>query len=88
MDRQDEALEEILGGVVQLKGHARGIGEEAEDQTRMLDEIGIATERAEDALAREAERTKRIQEDTSLCRYYIAIIVLLVVLILLLVLSI
>jgi methyl-accepting chemotaxis protein len=47
MNRQDEALEEILSGVHGLKSHAIDIGEEAEDQTRMLDEIGNATEHAE-----------------------------------------
>jgi methyl-accepting chemotaxis protein len=47
MNRQDEALEEILSGVQGLKSHAIDIGEEAEDQTRMLDEIGTATQNAE-----------------------------------------
>jgi hypothetical protein len=41
-----------------------------------------------DALRRETIRTNKIREDTSLCRYYIAIVGLLVILILLLVLSI
>ena len=82
---QEEALDNILGGVIGLKNHAINIDSEVVTQNVMLDEFGEEIELTTEELKKQTEKARKLNSAKSKkCKLCCCILVLFIIQIVLL----
>lgn len=82
---QDDMLEDLSKGVDRLHGQAVQIGEEASNQTKLLDKLDNQVEGATTELREQAAHAEKINRSTRMCSYYMCVAAEVVVIVVLLI---